>query len=329
VPESLEAHYRTVAKAIADGRLVPLLGAGVNLCGRPARTSWRHGRYLPSAAELAMHLAERFDYGDPQTSDLVRVSEYAAVMEGSGPLYEKLHEVFDADYPPTPLHEFLATLPTLARENGLQPRYQLVLTTNYDDTLERAFRAAGESFDLVSYVAEGEERGKFLHWPPGEEPRLIPAGKANEYGLKPGEQPLSLDERSVILKLHGIVDRDTPEWRRDSFVITEDHYIDYLTKSTNVSELLPATLVAKLTRSHILFLGYGMRDWNLRVLFHRIWGERPLTWNSWAIQIHPEPIDEEFWRNRKVDILDVPLEEYVVALKDQLREAFTARQSRQ
>jgi hypothetical protein len=31
----LDAHYNMIVKAIADGRVVPFLGAGVNLCGRP------------------------------------------------------------------------------------------------------------------------------------------------------------------------------------------------------------------------------------------------------------------------------------------------------
>ena len=89
---------------------------------------------------------------------------------GSGPLYDKLHELFDADYPPSRLHELLASLP---RRLGLaeRRRYQLIMTTNYDDALERAFRAAGEAFDLVWYVAETEDRGKFLHLPPDGEPR--------------------------------------------------------------------------------------------------------------------------------------------------------------
>ena len=34
--EPTETHYRILAKAIAEGRVVPLLGAGVNLCGRPS-----------------------------------------------------------------------------------------------------------------------------------------------------------------------------------------------------------------------------------------------------------------------------------------------------
>jgi hypothetical protein len=120
----------------------------------------------------------------------------------------------------------------------------------------------------------------------------------------------------VILKIHGTTDRINTEG--DSFVITEDHYIDYLTR-TDISNLVPVTLAAKLRRSHFLFLGYSLRDWNLRVILHRIWGAQKLTYKSWAIQLDPEPIDREFWRKRDVDILNVRLEAYVAALSDRLQ----------
>jgi hypothetical protein len=114
----------------------------------------------------------------PTGVDLLRVSQYVEVTLGSGPLYDTLHQLFDADYPPSRLHELLASLP---RRLGLgdRRRYQLIMTTNYDDALERAFRAAGEAFDLVWYLAETEDRGKFLHLPPDGEPRLI--SRPNEY----------------------------------------------------------------------------------------------------------------------------------------------------
>ena len=299
----LDQHYTMVVKAILDGRVVPFLGAGVNLCGRPQEAAWQLGQYLPSGVELSTYLVKEFDYPMSEIADLLRVSQYVAVMTGSGPLYEKLRAIFDADYPPTPLQQFFATLPAALRAKGIPPRYQLIVTTNYDDVLERAFQAAGEPFDLVTYVVEGEQRGKFLHWLPGGEARLIE--RPNEY------RGLSLDQRSVILKIHGAVDRVTGEW--DSFVITEDHYIDYLTR-TDISNLLPVMLAAKLRKSHFLFLGYGLRDWNLRVILHRIWGAQKLTYKSWAVQLNPEPIEQEFWRKRDVDIHNVPLDEYIVAL---------------
>ena len=54
-------------------------------------------------------------------------------------------------------------------------------------------------------------------------------------------------------------------------MITEDHYIDYLTR-TDLVESHARDVTAKLRKSHFLFLGYGLRDWNLRVILHRIAG---------------------------------------------------------
>ena len=58
---------------------------------------------------------------------------------------------------------------------------------------------------------------------------------------------------------------------------------------------------------------------NLRVILHRIWGEQKLTYRSWAIQRDPEPLDQEFWHKRDVDILNIRLEDYVLALGECLR----------
>jgi len=307
---SLDAHVKMVVKALIRGRVVPLLGAGVNLCARPEDAVWScyQSDYLPSGSELARYLAEEFYFPDAEVQDLLRVSQYVAVMQGSGPLYGALRELFDCDYPPTPLHRFLAGLTPVLREKGYPVRHHpLIVTTNYDDLMERAFQAVGQAFDVVFYVADGEQRGKFLHQPAGEAPRVIE--RPNEYG------GLSLERRPVVLKIHGAVDRTAAA--QDSFVITEDHYIDYLTH-TDISNLVPVTLAATLRRSHFLFLGYSLRDWNLRVILHRIWGEQKLNWKSWAIQVDPDPIEEAFWRKRGVDILDVDLKAYVSALKEEV-----------
>ncbi len=119
--DGLAPHCRRVMRAVLEGRVVTLLGAGANLCGRPPGEAWERGRYLPSGAELARHLAARFDYPDADPHDLVRISEYAYVMTGSGPLYDQLHEVFDADYAIGPLHRFLAALPGRLAAGGRRP----------------------------------------------------------------------------------------------------------------------------------------------------------------------------------------------------------------
>lgn len=315
-PGELEAHYRIVARALEQGRVVPLLGAGVNLCDRAEGESWMAGgASLPSGSELARHLATESDLSEliqtREREDLGRVSQTVATMWGRAYLYEKLHQVFDADYEPTTLHRFLARLPAALRARGSVPPHQLILTTNYDDTLERSFREAGEEYDLVWYVADRRsDRGKFWHWPPPQ-PETAPLliERPNEYDA------ISLEQRTVILKFHGAIDRSDPE--RDSYVITEDHYIDYLTR-THVTGLVPVEIMAKLTRSHFLFLAYALRDWNVRVILHRIWAAQALDYPSWAVQRETHPVDKRLWERRNVEILQLGLAPYVRELADRL-----------
>ncbi len=99
----------------------------------------------------------------------------------------------------------------------------------------------------------------------------------------------------------------------ESFVVTEDDYIDYLAR-TDVASAVPVALAAKLLRSHFLFLGYTMADWNLRVILNRLWSDQPLSYRSWAVQPQAKPLEREFWRQRDVEVQEQPLDEYVEIL---------------
>jgi len=311
--DELDAHYRTVVKALVDGRLVPFLGTEVNLCARPEGANWRTDHCLPSGPELAEYLAESFGYPAPNRQDLVRVAQYVAVVNGVGPLYDNLRTLFDADYSPTPLHQLLALVPELLRAKGYPRSHQLIITTNYDDLLERTFESAGEPFDVVTYVAEDvAHSGQFVHKPYGSEPRVI-TEKVNEYQGLPIEGLGDLT-RSIILKLHGAVDRSGAQ--QDSFVITEDHYIDYLARQGAAA--IPPNLVSKLIRTNFLFLGCSLRDWHLRVILHRIWGGQRLSYASWAVQATTDALDQKFWRSRDVEFTSVRLEDYVAQLTTRL-----------
>ena len=310
-----EAHYRMIAHRVLAGAVVPFLGAGVNLCGRPEAAPWAQGQYLPSGSELAVYLAQLNDYPYEDTTNLLRVSQYVDVMLGDGPLYQELHDVFDADYPPTPVHQLLASLPAMIRASSSgKPRYfPLIVTTNYDDALERAFLDAGEAYDLVVYIADGPDRGRFLHTNPDGQSQVI--YKPNEYVA------LEFEQRPVITKIHGAVGRGTEG--RDSFVVTENHYIDYLSH-TDIAKLIPLTIATRMRKSHFLFLGYSLKDWNLRVILNRLWGDAVVGWNSWAVQPQPDKIEERSWFRRNVELLDARLETYIGGLGAALLDASTA-----
>ena len=277
-------HFDDVVGTMLQGRVVPVLGADV--------------------ADLTVRLARHFGYPDDDGgATLPRVAQYVAVMKGSGPLYDELHELLDPDLPPTSIHRFLATLPPLLRERGLP--HQLLVTTSYDTALERAFEEAGETFEIVSYLAAGRNRGRFCHIAADGTGSLIE--EPNTYATE-----LSLERNTIILKLHGQIERTaTREW--ESFVVTEDDYIDYLAQA-DVAAAVPVSLAAALRRSHFLFLGYTMADWNLRVILHRLWGDQPLSYRSWAVQPEAKPLEREFWRRRDVEVVELPFQDYAETL---------------
>ena len=336
-PDPNKPHFKFLAKAILERSVIPFLGAGANLCDRSESEideEWdlSQNEHLPSGKQLTRYLASEYFYPatDNERQELTRVSQYAAVYAGLGSLYEKLHGIFNKNYQLTSLHQFIAKLPSFLRakaQNNSDDQAQqgitdntrerlVVVTTNYDDLLERAFDEAGEQYHKFVYVADKIEipsiealPGSFIHWTPDGQPSLVEV--ANTYnGIADYERRRNTERYPTIIKIHGAVDRiERPESDpKSSYVITEDHYIDYLTNS------LPASIVAALKRNHFLFLGYSLRDWNLRVILRRIWREqKPFT--SWAVQKDADAIDKMYWRNWNVEIIPMALKDYIESLE--------------
>jgi SIR2-like domain/Bacterial transcriptional activator domain len=278
-----ESHFEAVAEALVSGRLVPVLGADVGA--------------------LAERLAARFELGDGDgDGDLARVAQFVALTKGPGPLLDELRALLGSSPAPTSVHRFFASLASVLRDRELP--HQLLVTTSYDLALEQALLEAGEEFDVVSYVAAGRDRGRFCHREPGGETHVIEV--ANTYATE-----LSLERRTVVLRLDGGLAEG------DGVVVTEDDFISYLVHG-DVGRALPVALAAKLRHSHFLFLGYGMREWSLRLVLDRIWGGEPLAYRSWAVVETARPLERQFWSARGVDLLEQPLEEYVGALGRQL-----------
>ena len=240
------------------------------------------------------------------------LSQYVDLISGRLALYRKLHQLFDTDYKPNKLHEFLAGLPKRMRDKGYPLPYSLIVTTNYDDTLERAFKHAGQAYDLVSYITEGENCGQFLHQTyPGEARLVVPP---NEYDKFP------FDKYPVILKLYGAINRENIE--RDSFVITENQYIDYIARK----DFLPKRLKNKLLRNHILFLGYDPSDWKQRLILRRIWQDKQLDQcKSWAVTSNPRTLEKQLWEKRGVYIHNISLEDFVKELDKKVNDLLERR----
>ena len=265
-----------IIRAILSGRVVPVLG-------------------LVGGVELARRLAGTFDVPEDVPRTLGRVTQYVAAMQGLGPLHDELHALCGGSEDPGPVHRLLARIPELLRERGAP--YQLIVTTAYDGGIERAFAEAEEELDVVTYVPGGPARGRFVHSPPDAESRTVDV--PNVYA------DLSLERRTVLLRLRGVAD-PSPERAWESLVVTEDDHIDYPGPS-ELEGAIPVTLAARLRRSHFLFLGYDLADWNLRLVVNRLRGGRSAPYASWAARAAPTALELAFWRH--LDVHAIALDE--------------------
>jgi hypothetical protein len=294
--------------------LVVLLGSRVNASDRVG--SWHPGTgRLPNADELAIRLASRLRLQPHEPDDLASVAQQVSASRGRSPLYRTLKEMLQGDPSPGAVHRFFARLPGTLAQLGCPGRHQLIVTTNYDTALERAFREEREPYDLVLYMASGEDQGKFVHFPFDRDPEVI--GTPNEYYRLPINDESELT-RTVILKIHGAVDgRDGEYVWTDNYVITEDQYIAYMSRS-KVDGLIPVQVLQMLREGHWLFLGYTVRDWNLRVFLNRIWNGATMEATSWAVQADPEDLEKDLWKQAGVELYASSLVDYLAGLSEHL-----------
>jgi SIR2-like domain len=309
--------YPMIWDGLRKGRIVPFLGAGASLAARPDGTVWcaKKSDFPPSVAELSAFLAAYANYPkDEPTSDLAKVASYARMVGGPDALRECLAEVFNRDYRPGPVHELLADV----------PGPMLIVTTNYDDLIECAFTARGKPFHVVQWTNHREFAGSVVWWRPG-------ASKPQHY--PPKVLPLPEGDKineTIIYKMHGAVDRH--EGRHDSFLITEEDYIEFLAGMTHQAGI-PATFKQLFQKSSFLFLGYGLADWNLRVLLCNLKSQRrsgngscrPRSptmivaedkLRSCAVQLQPSPLESFLWQRREIDIYNFDVNDFVAQVRE-------------
>jgi len=154
--------------------------------------------------------------------------------------------------------------------------FRYFLTTNFDTLMEQAFQA---------------------------NPALSKSAQAFYYERYGTEQvlPAATIERPVLFKLHGAIEQTM------SMIVTEDDVVDFLSCILLQTPKLPDTVKTLLKDSSLLFVGYSLKDWNVRVLLRAIRGARGnrsgIT--SYAVQRKPPDVNLAIeWENSAVYWLD-------------------------
>ena len=280
--------------------------------GRPVDAVFNgaHPLFLPSGTDLSRSLASEVEFPareDWEKNDLAKVCSYYVLRGGRKSLRKRLRQMLNGSYQPGPLHHFLAAIPSP----------QVIVVTNYDTLVEQAFIAAGKPYDLVVYPADRKDiANSILWWPPGAlEPTPV----------KPNELDIDLARSTVIYKMHGTVSPASDKW--DNFVITEEDYVEFLSRMTT-NAAIPSLFYPYFRERSFLFLGYSLRDWNLRVVLNSLSrhfysrsnenSEDDEVLPSWSVQLAPSELERQLWSKKNVTIFDLKLDEFTQRMRQRM-----------
>jgi hypothetical protein len=165
-------------------------------------------------------------------------------------------------YSPSSVHEQLAALP-----------FSLIVTTSQDSLLEQALKAAGKAPVTQRYHLRGDKR---------ENPEFVVPGS-----------PAS----PVVFHLFGSAEEPA------SLVLSENDVLDFLIRVVSERPPLPNSLLRVLKRigQSFLFVGFGIRHWDLRILLKILL--RALELNRSGPAVAAEPLDSLIQSDRDEMIL--------------------------
>jgi hypothetical protein len=305
--------YPNILSKIQKGNVVPFFGAGASMGPPPAPDSPAGAgpapavaapAYAPSASALASKLAKAFGLNgtefEDEIKDLAKVTSFGDAIKAREALRDVLHTELGKDLTLGPIHQVTA---------DLAKHLRLIVTTNYDLLLEKAM--GDQPYHLVVQgVASDDPPGEaILWWPPGVPTKADPQKRVvrSFKDLDPEKA-----EAPIIYKLHGSV---LPE-KNDCFVISEADYIGFLRRISGGNGI-PAYFAKYMRSRSLLFLGYSLADWNVRLLLQPMFFNKRSTPGlaHWAINWHVKPLEKSIWDKRGIQVFDMPLDDFADGLR--------------
>lgn len=255
-----ETHLSDIAAKIRSRRCVLFLGAGVHAPPPEGQAQdWPAEARPPVGSGLSLRLAERSGfatrYPDEDPRNLMRVSLDFEIRNQRTGLIDAVREEVQAKKSASPLLHALARLD-----------FPVVVTTNYDTHFEDAlYEAKKRPFVSVYRSNVGDTRERTA-----DHPDLNP----------PPDEPL-------VLKIHGDI-RQSP----NSIVISDEDYIQFVMRMGEKKPYHPFPDVALtyLSKGVTLFLGYSLRDYNLRLLFKTLRAGMETKPQMYSVDYKPDPL---------------------------------------
>jgi hypothetical protein len=259
------ADFDDIVKAVKANECILFLGAGVHY--PPKDTDPVYGGCYPETdrppvgAELAKILADESKLDDDVdydtegklaiAGDLKRVSLYYEVAKSRTDMVNKVRETVSDNKQPSRALRALAALD-----------FPIICTTNYDKLFERALILEGKDPIVSAY-----SNNRFAITKDYTGPKLNPG-------------------KPFLFKIHGDIDDPT-----DSIVITDEDYIEFILRNIwgmGQYDPIPSVFTYHLRFWPVLFVGFSLMDYNLRLVFKIMGWELPKPKQSYSVGPYPD-----------------------------------------
>lgn len=289
------------------GDIIPFIGSEIHLLSKPS---------MASPDMVALRLCEILDYENfPGT--LPTICQYYQMEHDRNSLLLKTRRLIGSEsdaVPENPIFHLLGEI-----ENPL-----LVISSLYDNGLERVFEQKGKPFVVISHHLQPDaDYGKILLKYSDKREREPPcmAEALSGFGF--------LEEaRSIIYKICGCYSLcDEHEMDHvDPLMISEEDFFNFLTQ---IEKVIPACLVRRFSKRSLLFLGYNLNSWHSRLIATAILEKKRMyRERSYTICSNPSRYERAFWNYFNVEIQEIGLWDYVKAICDTRPELRTAKAMR-
>ena len=270
--QSSEIAFEEIVTAVQQGTCNLFMGAAVHAAPPKDHPVYCMDRAkLPPIGEgLARALATDSNYKklfpDDDTSNLARVAQTYESLYDRTKLVNTVTKLVETDKEPSAVLRGLAELD-----------FPIIVTTNYDTLFERALGLAGKLADVSQYHSNED-----IPTPMSTRDTILAKVKLKS---------------PFLYKMHG--DIRTGE----SLVLTDEDYIQFILRMRDSDPLhaIPNVVVESIKSAPTLFIGYSLRDYNLRVVLKRlrqIVGKANVP-AAYSIDLAPDILIWDVWHNQR------------------------------
>lgn len=273
---------------------------------------------------VGSELAREYENEAPTESDFIKQLAKRADFEGFQGSFSSIAEYYrlNKDYGETLLLEelrgSLATeceSPNLYRLLAQIDRPLILVSSAYDDALERSFDKAGKRYvELTSLVqrCDGHDIGHMV---------VRYSDKAEPEVYQPIEEEISRfrwfeEGRSLIFKIRGTCGDGKVEhdYQRESLTLAES---DYFTFARFAEKMIPAYLAKHFKNKGFLFVGFSPKSWEERLLVNALLARREKVYAKeppYTVGTANDPLEAAYWMSQHVQQHDMDmlkLDEYL------------------